>query len=159
MSWFLLLLKVLCFLFFGETWTYSLSMPMNAYIYHQTLPRLVLYGPPHTLELELAIYGVTSESRSFSSKIKMASHMWQVLNIVFSYIFLCSPTHLLFMKLGERIGYLGSLGGGGKLFKCIFFLSSLCTCTLFPPAFFQFLFLVKMNSITCFSKRSLYSFH
>lgn len=43
----------------------------------QTLASLVVCGPPHTLELELVIYGVTSEPYFHNQNGQ--SHVWQVL--------------------------------------------------------------------------------
>lgn len=95
------------------------------------------------------------QSLTFSFTIKMAYS--QVLEIVFSCIFLCLP-HLHSLSPYE-------VGGRDRLFRqfktsysnpSFLFLRFVFPHTLFPPAFFQFLILVKMNNATCFPKLMLY---
>lgn len=95
------------------------------------------------------------QSLTFSFTIKMA--YFRVLEIDFSCIFLCFP-HPHSLSPHE-------VGGRDRLFRqfkascsnpSFFFLPFVFPHTLFPPAFFQFLILVKMNNTTCFPKLMLY---
>lgn len=93
------------------------------------------------------------QSLTFSFTIKMA--YFQVLDIVFSCIFLCFP-HPHCLSPRERRDRLFRQLKASCSNPAFFFLPFVSPHTVFPPAFFQFLIVVKMNSTTCFPKLMLY---